>query len=62
MHETSEHGLSHPFKGTGAVANGFNRDQKLFGEVCVHFHLELNILEPLNVPTDKKYTGTLLLI
>jgi hypothetical protein len=47
-----DHGLSHPFKGLGAVSNAFTgfREELV---VFLHFQLELNTVGPLNVPTDK---------
>lgn len=41
---TCDHGLSHPFKGAGAVANGLT-GIKMGWEVSLNFHLALNTLE-----------------
>jgi hypothetical protein len=51
--DTFHHGLSHLFKDPGAILNG------LVLIMCPFvFILELNILEPLNVPTDKNLKDT----
>ena len=42
--ESSDHGLSHPFKGAGAAVNGLTGIKKYVGEVSFHFQLELTAL------------------
>ena len=48
---TSEHGLSHPFKGFGAVANDLTGIKHAL--VPLHFQLELNTTGFLSVATGK---------
>jgi hypothetical protein len=48
--DTSDHGLSHHFKGPEAVANGF---KKRVGEAPLYSKLELNTFCVLSVPTGR---------
>jgi hypothetical protein len=50
--DTSHHGLSHPSKVLGAVANVYT-GTKCFGEISRHLQLKLNTTGILNVRTDK---------
>jgi hypothetical protein len=50
--DTSDHGLSHHFKGPRAVANGLTGIKNVL-EKCLHFQLEMNTLGFLTVPKDK---------
>jgi len=49
----SDRGLSHSFKGPGAIANGSRGIKKCVGEASLHLQLELNTLGFLNVPSGK---------
>jgi hypothetical protein len=51
--DTREHGLSHPFNGPRAVANGMTGIQKRIGEVSLPFQLQLNTRGVLSDLKDK---------
>jgi len=51
---TSDHELSHPFEGPGAVANGLTGMKNACVKyLSLHFQLELNTLGRLNISKRK---------